>query len=159
MEVKVGMADLNICSGSDSITTLGLGSCVGVVLWDPTTKICGMVHVMLPDSTTIRNNSNVAKFADSGIDELLKRVLAKGARRQNLVAKIAGGAKMFSVQNKSDLISIGERNVAASIKKLKQLNIPLKAQDTGDSYGRTVTFYPATGQYHIKRVGKELKII
>ena len=159
MEVKVGMADLNICSGSDSITTLGLGSCVGVVLWDPTTKICGMVHVMLPDSTTIRNNSNVAKFADSGIDELLKRVLAKGARRQNLVAKIAGGAKMFSVQNKSDLISIGERNVAASIKKLKQLNIPLKAQDTGESYGRTVTFYPATGQYHIKRVGKELKII
>ena len=159
MEVKVGMADLNICSGSDSITTLGLGSCVGVVLWDPTTKICGMVHVMLPDSTTIRNNSNVAKFADSGIDELLKRVLAKGARRQNLVAKIAGGAKMFSVQNKSDLISIGERNVAASIKKLKQLNIPLKAQDTGDNYGRTVTFYPATGQYHIKRVGKELKII
>ena len=159
MEIKVGMADLNICSGSDSITTLGLGSCVGVVLWDPTTKICGMVHVMLPDSTTIRNNSNVAKFADSGIDELLKRVLAKGARRQNLVAKIAGGAKMFSVQNKSDLISIGERNVAASIKKLKQLNIPLKAQDTGDNYGRTVTFYPATGQYHIKRVGKELKII
>ena len=159
MEVKVGMADLNICSGSDSITTLGLGSCVGIVLWDPTTKICGMVHVMLPDSTTIRNNSNVAKFADSGIDELLKRVLAKGARRQNLVAKIAGGAKMFSVQNKSDLISIGERNVVASIKKLKQLNIPLKAQDTGDNYGRTVTFYPATGQYHIKRVGKELKII
>lgn len=159
MEIKVGMADLNICCGSDSITTLGLGSCVGVVLWDPNAKICGMVHVMLPDSTSIRNNSNVAKFADSGIEELLKRVIAKGARRQNLVAKIAGGAKMFSVNNKLDLISIGERNVEASIRKLKELNIPLKAQDTGETYGRTVTFYPETGQYHIKRVGKEVKII
>ena len=123
MEIKVGMADLNVCTGSDSITTLGLGSCVGVVLWDPKSKICGMVHVMLPDSTTIRNNTNVAKFADSGIDELLKRVLAKGAKRQNLVAKIAGGAKMFSIQNKTDLISIGERNVEASKKKLKELKI------------------------------------
>ena len=159
MEIKVGMADMNICCGSDSITTLGLGSCVGVVLWDPATKICGMVHVMLPDSTCIRNNSNVAKFADSGIDELLKRVIAKGAKRQNLVAKIAGGAKMFSVNNKSDLISIGDRNVEASIKKLKELKIPLKAQDTGDTYGRTVTFYPENGQYHIKRVGREIKII
>lgn len=159
MEIKVGMADLNVCSGSDSITTLGLGSCVGVVLWDPKAKVCGMAHVMLPDSTSIRNNANVAKFADSGIEELLKRVLAKGAKRQNLVAKIAGGAKMFSIQNKTDLISIGERNVEASKKKLKELNIPLKASDTGETYGRTVTFYPETGQYHIKRVGKELKII
>lgn len=159
MEIKVGMADMNICTGSDSITTLGLGSCVGVVIWDPASKICGMVHVMLPDSTLIRNNTNVAKFADSGIDELLKRVLAKGAKRQNLIAKIAGGAKMFSVNNKSDLISIGDRNVEASIKKLKELKIPLKAQDTGETYGRTVTFYPENGEYHIKRVGREVKII
>ena len=156
MEIKVGMADLNVCSGADSITTLGLGSCVGVVLWDPTTKICGMAHIMLPDSTSIRNNSNVAKFADSGIEELLRRVLAKGAKRQYLVAKIAGGAQMFSVNNKSDLIAVGTRNVEATIKKLR---IPLKAQDTGESYGRTVTFYPENGQYHIKRVGKETKII
>ncbi len=159
MEIKVGMADMNVCSGKDSITTLGLGSCVGVVLWDPTTKVCGMVHVMLPDSTSMKNNSNVAKFADSGIEELLKRVIAKGARRANLIAKIAGGAQMFSVNNKSDLIAVGARNVDASIKKLKELRIPLKAQDTGQSYGRTVTFYPETGQYHIKRVGKETKII
>lgn len=159
MEIKVGMADMNVCSGKDSITTLGLGSCVGVVLWDPTTKVCGMVHVMLPDSTSMKNNSNVAKFADSGIEELLRKVIAKGARRANLIAKIAGGAQMFSVNNKSDLIAVGARNVDASIKKLKELRIPLKAQDTGQSYGRTVTFYPETGQYHIKRVGKETKII
>jgi chemotaxis protein CheD len=116
---------------------------------------------MLPDSTSIRNNTNVAKFADSGIDELLKRVLEKGAKRTHLVAKIAGGAKMFAVQggSKADLIAIGARNVEASEKKLKELRIPILAQDTGLNYGRTVTFYPATGEYHIKRVGKGVKII
>ncbi|MCI6811547.1 MAG: chemotaxis protein CheD [Lachnospiraceae bacterium] len=159
MDIKVGMADLNVCSGTDTITTLGLGSCVGVVLWDAQAKVCGMLHAMLPDSTSIRNNSNVAKFVDSGIDELLKRVLAKGARRQNLVAKIAGGAQMFSVSNKSDLIAVGKRNAEASVKKLNALRIPIRAQDTGGSCGRTVTFYPENGQYHIKCVGKETKII
>ena len=128
MEIKVGMADLNVCSGTDSITTLGLGSCVGVVLWDPQTKICGMVHVMLPDSTSIRNNTNVAKFADSGIEELLKRVIAKGAKRQNLVSKIAGGAKMFSVNNKSEMLSIGDRNVEASQhKEIKRIEDSFKS--------------------------------
>ena len=159
MEIKVGMADLNVCSGSDSITTLGLGSCVGVIIWDPTTKICGMAHVMLPDSTTIRNNTNIAKFADSGIEELYKRVLAKGANRNRLVAKIAGGAQMFAVQSQSALIRVGDRNVEASKKKLRELRIPLKAEDTGNSYGRTVTFYPSTGEYHIKTVGRPTKII
>lgn len=159
MDIKVGMGDLNVCSGKDSITTLGLGSCVGVVLWDPQSKVCGMLHAMLPDSTAIRNNSNIAKFVDSGLDELLKRVIAKGARRKNLVAKIAGGAQMFSVSNKSDMIAVGKRNAEASIKKLNSLHIPVKAQDTGGSCGRTVTFYPENGQYHIKCVGKDIKII
>ena len=67
MEIKVGMADMNVCSGDDSIITLGLGSCVGVVLWDPSAKVCGMVHVMLPDSTAISQNTNRAKFADTGL--------------------------------------------------------------------------------------------
>ena len=89
MEIKVGMADLNVCASPDSITTLGLGSCVGVVLWDPVVKVCGMVHVMLPDSSAITNNSNLAKFADTGIDECLRQVLLKGAKKERLVSKIA----------------------------------------------------------------------
>ena len=87
--IKVGMADLNICKSPDMITTLGLGSCVGITLYDPVTKIGGLAHVMLPDSTQIRNNSNIAKFADTGIDELLRRVVAAGADKKRLVAKIA----------------------------------------------------------------------
>ena len=99
--IKVGMADLNICKSPDIITTLGLGSCIGLTLYDPVTKIGGLVHYMLPDSTQMRNNSNIAKFADTGIDELLKQVLRAGANRTRLVAKIAGGAKMFSVSGRA----------------------------------------------------------
>ena len=79
--IKVGMADLNICKAPDVITTLGLGSCIGLVFYDPVSKVGGMVHYMLPDSTKVRNNSNIAKFADTGIDELLRRVIAAGANK------------------------------------------------------------------------------
>jgi len=157
--IKVGMADLKICASPDGITTLGLGSCVGVVLYDPAMKLCGMVHVMLPDSTTVRNNSNTAKFADSGIKELLKRLEAKGTNRSRLKAKIAGGAQMFAFNTESEMMRIGDRNVEACKKVLKELQIPIVAEDTGLNYGRTVTFYPETSAYEIKAVGKPLKVI
>lgn len=157
--IKVGMADLNICKSPDIITTLGLGSCIGLTLYDPITKVGGMVHYMLPDSTQMRNNSNIAKFADTGIDELLKRVLRAGANRNRLVAKIAGGAKMFSVSGNSNVSNIGERNALAAKAKLRQLKIRLIAEDTGLNYGRTVELHCETGDFYIKAIGKPLKKI
>ncbi len=157
--IKVGMADLNICKSPDIITTLGLGSCIGLTLYDPVTKIGGMVHYMLPDSTQMRNNSNIAKFADTGIDELLKRVLRAGANRTRLVAKIAGGAKMFSVSGSSNVSNIGERNALAAKEKLRQLRIRLIAEDTGLNYGRTVELHCETGDFYIKAIGKLVKKI
>lgn len=158
-EIKVGMADLNVCVSPDSITTLGLGSCVGIALRDPITKIGGLAHIMLPDSTTIRNNSNIPKFADTGIEELVKQVVRRGADRNRLVAKIAGGAQMFGFQSKSEMVRVGERNVEATKRKLAQLRIPILAEDTGKNFGRTVIFYPETGDFVIRAVGKaEYKI-
>ena len=159
MEIKVGMADLNVCESPDSIITLGLGSCVGVVLYDPVVKKCGMVHVMLPDSTAITNNQNIAKFADTGIDECLRRVLAMGAKKERLVSKIAGGAQMFSVNTSNTMLRVGDRNVEAVRKKLGELRIPIVAADTGENYGRTVVFYPETGEYLIRAIGKAPKKI
>lgn len=157
--IKVGMADLNICKSPDMITTLGLGSCIGIALYDPVTKIGGLAHIMLPDSTQMRNNTNIAKFADTGIEELVKRMIAAGANKSRLVAKIACGAKMFEVSGLSAIGNVGERNAQASKEKLKQLGIPLKAEDTGLNYGRTVELYTETGEFHIKSVGKTLKIV
>ena len=142
--IKVGMADLNICKSPDVITTLGLGSCIGLVFYDPVTKIGGMVHYMLPDSTKVKNNSNIAKFADTGIEELLK---------------IAGGARMFEVSGLSDIGNIGARNTQAAKDKLKELGIRLAAEDTGLNYGRTVELHCETGEFYIKAVGKSVKII
>lgn len=153
--IKVGMADLKICKSPDAITTLGLGSCVGIAIRDPQTKIGGLAHVMLPDSKQIKDNSNIPKFADTGIEELVKQVVAAGAVRSRLQAKIAGGAQMFAFQNKSDLVRVGERNVQATIEKLNQLGIPILAQDTGLNFGRTVVFYPENGDFLIRAVGKE----
>lgn len=157
--IKVGMADLNYCEAPEAITTLGLGSCVGVVLFDQRRKIAGMVHVMLPDSTQIKNNSNLAKFADTGIDELVKGLIKRGLSVSSLKAKIAGGAQMFNFSSNNDLTRIGDRNVEATKLKLAQLNIPIVAQDTGLNYGRTIVFYPEDGRLMIKAVGKEISYI
>lgn len=157
--IKVGMADLKTCVSPDSITTLGLGSCVGVAIRDPNTKIGGLAHIMLPDSKAIQNNSNIAKFADTGVKELVDQMVKLGANQRRMVAKIAGGATLFAFQAKSDLGQVGARNVAAVKKILQELNIPILAEETGENYGRTVTFFPETGDYQIKAVGKAEKTI
>jgi chemotaxis protein CheD len=157
--IKVGMADLNVCSAPNALATLGLGSCVGIVLYDSFTKIAGMVHVMLPDSTKIRNNENVAKFADTGIDALIANLVSIGANRSRLTAKIAGGAQMFAFNSNNEMLRIGERNIEASKLKLQILGIRILAEDTGLDYGRTIEFYPETGELYIKSVGKPLKVM
>ena len=157
--IKVGMADLKIGVSPNAVTTLGLGSCVGIAICDPKTGIGGLAHVMLPDSTQIKDNKNIPKFADTGIEELVKQIVAAGASKTRLVAKIAGGAQMFAFQSNNALVRVGERNVAASKKKLQELHIPLLAEDTGENYGRTVVFYPESGDFIIRSVGKPEKVI
>ena len=146
--IKVGMADLKTCKSPGVLTTLGLGSCVGVALYDPVSKVSGLLHCMLPDSTQFKNNSNVAKYADSGIDELISQMINLGASRSRLVAKIAGGAQMFAMKTNNDTLRVGERNVEAVKKKLSGLNIRLLSEDCGLNYGRTVEFYSETGEYY-----------
>ena len=155
--IKVGMADLKIAKFPDALTTLGLGSCIGIALYDPTSKVGGLVHIMLPDSKSIKNNSNIAKFADTGIVELVSQMIRAGAHRNKIVAKIAGGAKMFATTGLSDISNIGERNAQASILMLNELKIPLLAIETGENYGRTVELYCDSGEFTIKSVEKPIK--
>lgn len=157
--IKVGMADLNICHAPNAITTLGLGSCVGVALYDKSRQIAGLVHVMLPDSTQVRQNQNRAKFADTGIDLLIDEMEKEGANKRLLTAKIAGGAQMFAFSGNNDMLRVGERNVEAVKAKLAALGIRILAEDTGLNFGRTVEFYPETGDFVIKSVGKPVRTI
>jgi chemotaxis protein CheD len=157
--IKVGMADLKVAKSPDTLTTLGLGSCIGLTLYDPVSKVGGMVHYMLPDSTKLKNNTNIAKFGDTGIRELLKQVLAAGASQRRLVAKIAGGACMFEVSGHSAVGNVGARNSELARQMLKELGIPLIAEDCGLNYGRTVELNCENGDYTIKAVGKDIKVI
>lgn len=151
--VKVGMADLNCTKSPGVLTTLGLGSCVGVCIYDTVNKVSGMVHVMLPSSLQIKNNSNVAKFADTGILKLLEEMQKLGANKNRLVSKIAGGAQMFNFNDSSDIMRIGSRNVTATKEVLQSLHIPIIAEDTGGNYGRTIELYSETGILLIKTIG------
>ncbi|MGX8797988.1 chemotaxis protein CheD [Fusibacter sp. JL298sf-3] len=155
--IKVGMADLKVVEYPDALTTLGLGSCVGICIHDASSKVTGMAHIMLPSSKAIRKNENVAKFADTAIVELLKQMEKKGARKSRCFAKIAGGAQMFSFSSASDTMKIGERNAEAVRALLKELKIPIKADETGGNFGRTIEFYSEDGKLIIKTAGKGIK--
>ena len=158
--IKVGMADLKVVKEPDVLTTLGLGSCVGIALFDRTKRIAGLAHIMLPCSTQIKNNSNGAKFADTGIELLIEEMVKQGAIASRLTAKIAGGSQMFSFgATGSDLMKIGYRNTIATKEILSKLNIPLLAEDTGGNHGRTIEFYSLNGDLLVKTIGYGIKTI
>ena len=157
--IRVGMADYKVGSAPSTIISYGLGSCIGISLYDPQTKIGGLLHIMLPDSTQARPTENPAKFADTGLPLMLKDVLALGANRARLVAKIAGGAQMFAFQNATDIMRVGTRNAEAAKKILKNLNIKIIAEDTGGTYGRTVSIDLNDGVYKVKTIDKGEKEI
>ena len=157
--IVVGMADMNVCRAPGVLTTLGLGSCVGIALFDSMSKIAGLAHIMLPDSKAIHNNSNKAKFADTAIVKLVEDMERLGAKRRNMKAKIAGGAQMFAFNATNDNLRVGDRNVEATKKALMQMGIPLAAQETGESFGRTVELYAEDGRFLIKAIGQGIRTL
>ena len=157
--IKVGMADLKSSRHPCNITTLGLGSCVGIALYDRVSKISGLAHIMLPSSSQAKNVTNVAKFADTAIEKLVEDMIKLGANKNTIVAKLAGGAQMFSFENPSEIMRIGERNVLASREKLKELNIPVISADTGGRHGRTIELHSIDGRLLIKTIGYGIKEI
>lgn len=153
--IKVGIAQMDVVRVPKTIRTSGLGSCVGVVLYDESTKTAGMIHVMLPDSTLGKVDSlNVAKFADTGIDALIQLLKVEGVQPFRLKAKIAGGAQMFKFTSDKDSMRIGPRNVEAVKAQLRKNGIPIVAEDTGGSSGRTIEFNPATSKLNIRTVNQ-----
>jgi len=159
-KIKVGMADLQIAKAPDILVTLGLGSCVGVALYDSKAKIGGLAHIMLPDSKqTRKGETNVAKFADTAIAKTLADMEKQGAKRQHITAKIAGGAQMFAFNNASEVMRVGDRNVEAVKKVLGMEKIPLIAEDTGGNFGRTIELDTSTGKLFVRTINKGEKEI
>jgi len=156
--IKIGMADLKIASPPDTLQTCGLGSCVGICLWDPLTRIGSMAHIMLPNSSQGKMG-NAAKFADTAVPMLIVQMTQLGAHKSRIVAKIAGGAQMFSFYSANDIMKIGERNIEAVKLALDQAQIKLLAEDTGGNYGRTIEFCPENCRLFIRTINLGEKYI
>ncbi|MEJ6951513.1 chemotaxis protein CheD [Natronospora cellulosivora (SeqCode)] len=152
---RVKMADYYVGKSPDIIVTIGLGSCIGIALYDKINKVGGLVHIMLPEN---KKGLKPAKYADSGIPFLIDKMLELGAERSNIVAKIAGGAHMFSSAGDMN-IQIGKRNIEAVIKILNDLEIRILGKDLGENYGRTMEFYTEDGTVLIKSYKKGNKNI
>ena len=156
--IKVGIAQLDIVKVPQTIRTSGLGSCVGVVIYDESKKIGGMVHVMLPDSSLGRTATiNEAKFADTGVDALVERLKKEGVQTFKLKAKIAGGAQMFQFTSDRESMRIGPRNVDAVKVALRKHHIPIVAEDTGGNSGRTIEFDPSTSLLNVRTVNQGVR--
>lgn len=139
------------------LTTLGLGSCVGVTLWDRTLYVAGLAHIMLPDSTNFKPAPKPAKFADLGIPRLVKDMERLGAKIIRMEAKLAGGAQMFFGHNDSPVMNIGTRNVIAVKTVLAEFGIRVVGEDTGGNVGRTIILDSISGRLHVRSLGRGVK--
>lgn len=158
-EIRVGIADLNLAYPPDRIITVGLGSCVGIALYDQYKKIGGLAHIMLPDSRQFNNINNEKKFADLAIPILIEKMAKQGSNVRNIKAKIAGGASMFNFTDKSMNMDIGKRNSIAVKNVLREFNIPILSEDVGGNKGRTMILHTSDFIVQIRTVGLGIKEI
>ena len=152
-KLTVGIADMKILQMDGELITYALGSCIGICLYDPKLKLAALIHIMLPINREA-GRKNTMKYADTGIRETLKMLEAKGARRDRMIAKIAGGAKMFEVAGNSTLGNIGQRNIESVRLNLRKEGIRILSENVGGSVARTLSFFPATGIGEIRAYGQ-----
>jgi chemotaxis protein CheD len=158
-EVIVKVADWAAERGDGVIVTLGLGSCVAIMLHDPQREAGGMAHILLPSRSLAHDTTNPAKFPDSAVPLLVERLRALGAEPRRLVAKLAGGASMFSQLMTPGTIQMGERNIVAARSALRTASIPIVREAVGGERGRSIRFHVKDGRVEIRSVGADAEVI
>jgi chemotaxis protein CheD len=157
-EVRVKVADYAVAA-SGMLSTIGLGSCVAIVLYDAESAVGGLAHVLLPNETMSRDRSNPAKFPATAVPLLLEEMSRLGAQVGRVRAKIAGGASMFGNLMGTAGMNIGERNVQAVRRALEMAGIPVVADDTGSDYGRSVFFFLDDGRVEVRSLRKGSRVL
>jgi chemotaxis protein CheD len=148
MVVEVGVGELATAQHPRYLMTPALGSCIGLALWDSALKQGGLAHVMLPSPPDNTRVDDERRFASYAVPLLVKMLAEVGSPRRRLEAKLAGGAAMF--RSDTTLATIGSRNLAEVKDQLGLLNIPVVAEDTGESHARTVELHLDTGQFVVR---------
>jgi chemotaxis protein CheD len=154
-QLTVDIADMQVSADPDGVlVTYALGSCIALMVWDPVKRAGGMIHYMLPQSSTAPEKAKVKPymFADTGIPELFHAMYALGCNKRDLVVKVAGGAALMST---TDLFEIGKRNHLMLRKLLWKAGVPIKAEDVGGTDYRTARLFNDTGRVLIKTETRE----
>jgi len=158
-EIIVRVADLRVGSKDDVLVTIGLGSCVAVVLHDPVARIGGLAHVLLPSTALSRKDDSPAKFPQTAVPRLLELMAQLGANSRRVTARLAGGASMFASLAAPGTIQMGERNTVACRQVLMEHGVPIVAQATGGDYGRTVKLWVADGRVEVSSVSHGIQTL
>jgi chemotaxis protein CheD len=156
-ELVVRVADLRVGVGDDVLVTLGLGSCVAILLYDAAARIGGLAHVLLPSPALARADGNPAKFPQSAVPRLLELMQADGAQTRRITARLAGGASMFASLAPPGTIQMGERNLVAARQALSHHGLPLVGEAVGGDFGRTVRLRVHDGRVEISTVAHGIR--
>lgn len=157
-EIKVGIGDMQFGRGEGTIVTYALGSCIGITFYDPAIRLGALLHILLPERTGDADQ-NLYKYANTGIQETLRKLTAFGMVKSRTVVKIAGGAKMFELCGKSEFGNIGQRNINMVKQILQAERIHISGEDTGGTIARTMVLDLATGRVSIRGAGKPEKVL
>lgn len=151
--IAVGLGEIKVARSSGQVVAYGLGSCVGVVAYDPVAQAGGIAHVMLPEGGATRASELPGRYADDGIDNLFASLETIGAEKSRLKVSIGGGAQMLTAPGLTDKFNIGSRNVEKVREVLRLQGIRIRGDSTGGHAGRTVVLDVATGEVTVRKVG------
>jgi len=148
-EIRVKVADYAVAQGEVVLSSVGLGSCIAIALYDARSGVGGLAHILVPSPSLSRDTSNPAKFPSTAVPLLVEEMRRRGAT-QGITAKIAGGASMFASLIPSGGINMGERNAVATRQALVDAGLPLVAEDCGGEHGRSVYFHLRDGRLEVR---------
>lgn len=152
---SVGLGEYSVSHDpTDVLIAFGLGSCLGIGMYDPVAHVGGLIHVVLPEQKA-GNDPNSAKFVDTGIPILLEKLVAQGADKNRLIIRMAGGANMLVSPGLSGTFDIGTRNISKAHEVFKQMNLKLQKEEVGGQVGRTVRMYIADGRMTVRMMGSQ----
>jgi chemotaxis protein CheD len=142
----------------DILVAYGLGSCLGICMIDPLTRVTGLIHAVLPErlnGSDIDAPSLSGKYVDHGIESLLAAMLKEGANRSRIIVRMAGGANMLISPSLTSAFDIGTRNIEKARVMFQRLNMKVSAEEVGGHKGRTVRVYVADSRMTVKLVGEK----
>jgi chemotaxis protein CheD len=150
----VGLGHFAVLQGGGTLASYGLGSCVGVAMYDAAARVGGLVHVVLPSGQLSRDRSNPARFAESAVPLVLGEMLRAGAVRGRITARLVGGASMFATLTPAGTVQMGQRNLNACRLALQKAGIPVAGEAVGGEIGRSLWFDVGTGAVTVRSFGR-----